>query len=206
MIVMHKSYLSLVRAECHCKMQMNFSFLGRFESVTGSPPSTSESVDSDVFDLSSSPLNNVGSQEKERQNRHVQIADGKLEELRGGSTSSEQDFSLKPDEGESLYHEEDTARVKMTNALLTMGLKRGEGGAISSDVGDNGDGGSLRIPGCSVDAEQNSRCSPPSSCDSGVVMDESIASDANLDVLSKSRGDDAGVPGDHLRDDNMSTS
>ena len=49
----------------------------RFELVTGSPPSTSESIDSDVFDMSTSPLisgevDQVRAEQKQQQQHQQQ--------------------------------------------------------------------------------------------------------------------------------------
>ena len=176
-------------------------FRSRFESVTGSPPSTSESVDSDVFDLSSSPLNNaanVGKQAKEnqQQQQQLQTAEGKgSRETRGGSTSSDIDFSLKTEEEEG----ETSVHVVKKRGVDSM--------AMSSHDGEGG-GGSLKIPGSSVDADQNSGWSPPSSCDSGVVLDDaSPAVDYSkqrvIVVVDKSNDDGEGAGGAHRRQNDI---
>ena len=135
----------------------------RFELVTGSPPSTSESIDSDVFDMSTSPLisgevDQVRAEQKQQQ-QHQQQQQRKqnasaVEEKavlmvgpRGESTFSGQDFPLR----------EEVEKVRRL---------------VEVDTEVDG-GGSLQIPRPIADADATSGSSPPSSCDSGVVVVES---------------------------------
>ena len=124
-----------------------------------------------MFDLSSSPLN-IDNQAKG--NQQLQSTDGKRREPRAGSTSSDLDFSLKTEE----EYERETKPIKKTSA----------DSATSSFEG----GGSLNIPGKGVDADQTSGNSPPSSCDSGVVLDAVTTEikDARVLVVADKSNDD----------------
>lgn len=131
--------------------------------MTGSPPSTSESVDSDVFDLSSSPLNNTTAKSvNQTQPKTAEgTTDGRTDDRLKGSTSS--DVTEEEEEGSRRI------RLKDTETALEE---------VDCDVSEeevNGalNGGCLSIPGSGLIDASSSRLlasSPPSSWDSGVVI------------------------------------
>ena len=154
----------------------------RFDAVTGSPPSTSESIDSDVFDLSSSPQTNNADC-----GQRLLLAAEKTEKVDTNETAERMGAGIKKrnhSEYTEQKHDDDDDDDDGKHFSQDYNNESSANYEIDNDADDDGGGGCLKVHLSVANREIANGSSPPSSCDSGVVMETPSTTPNDLVVVT----------------------